>query len=170
MRILKKLLIAVGLLVLVVILAIVTLGFFVPAERSFTNEIDINAPADKVWQVLDDKQLYTEWQSQLERVEIIDDELWIEYPRNAPEPLAFRLENDNRPSSMEFSYTMGDAIHGHWKGEVTPIDGGVKLRTTDSYRTDSWIMKMMMAAFFDLDAFARDWNRTLKQRVETLRR
>lgn len=44
MRILKKLLIAVAAVILVVALAIAVSGFRVPAERSFTNEIDINAP------------------------------------------------------------------------------------------------------------------------------
>ena len=60
-------------MILVVTLAIVVAGFFVPAERSFANEIDINAPADKVWQVLTDKKRYTEWQTQLKpRVETPD--------------------------------------------------------------------------------------------------
>ena len=170
MRILKKLLIAVAAVILVVTLAIVVAGFFVPAERSFANEIDINAPADKVWQVLTDKKRYTEWQSQLERVEITDDQHWIEYPKDAPEPLSFRLENDSRPSSMEFSYTMGTAINGNWKGEIAPTASGVRLRTIDSCRTNSWLMKIMLAAFFDLDSFAKDWNEKLKQRVETLDR
>ena len=48
MRILKKLLTAVALVILVVALAVVTLGLFIPSERSFTNEIDINAPPEKV--------------------------------------------------------------------------------------------------------------------------
>ena len=170
MRILKKLLIAAAAVILVVALAILVSGFFVPAERSFTNEIDIDAPADKVWQVLTDKKRYTEWQTQLERVEITDDQHWIEYPKDTPEPLLFRLANDSRPSSMEFSYTMGSAINGHWKGEIAPIANGVRLRTTDSYKTDSWLMKIMLTAFFDLDRFAKDWNNKLKQRVETLDR
>ena len=170
MRILKKLLIAAAVVILVVTLAIVVAGFFVPAERSFTNEIDINAPPDKVWQVLTDKKRYTEWQTQLERVEITDDRHWIEYPKGAPEPLSFQLENDSRPSSMEFSYTMGDAVHGHWKGEMTSTGNGVRLRTIDSYKTNGWLTKLMMATFFDLDKFAKDWNSSLKQRVETLDR
>ena len=168
MRILKKLLIATAVLVLVVALAIVILGSLVPAERSFTNEIDINAPPDKVWQVLTDKKRYTEWQTQLERVEITDDQHWTEYPKDAPEPLSFQLEEDGRPSSMEFSYTMGSAIHGHWKGEMTSTPNGVRLRTTDGYKTNSWLMKLMLGVFFDLDKFAKDWNNKLKQRVETL--
>ena len=119
MRILKKLLIAAAVLVLVVALAIVMMGLFVPPERSFTNEIDINAPPDKVWQVLTDKKRYTEWEAQLDRVEITDDRHWVEYPKDVPEPLSFRVENDSRPSSMEFSYTMGIAMQGRWKGEMT---------------------------------------------------
>ena len=170
MRILKKLLIAVAAVILVVTLAIVVAGFFVPAERSFSNEIDINAPADRVWGVLTDKKRYTEWQTQLERVEITDDRHWIEYPKDAPEPLSFQLENDSRPWSMEFSYTMGSAMHGHWKGEITPTANGVRIKTTDAYTTSSWLMKMLMGAFFDLDEFAKDWNNKLKQRAETLDR
>lgn len=89
MRILKKLLIAAAVLVLVVALAIVIMGLFVPAERSFTNEIDINAPPDKVWQVLTDKKRYTEWQAQLDRVEITDDQHWVEYPKTYPSHCRF---------------------------------------------------------------------------------
>ena len=170
MRILKKLLIAAAVLVLVVALAIVTMGLFVPPERSFTNEIDINAPPDKVWQVLTDKKRYTKWQAQLDRVEITDDQHWVEYPKDVPEPLSFRVENDSRPSSMEFSYTMGNAMQGRWKGEMTPTVNGVRLKTTDSYNTDGWLMKVMLGAFFDLDKFAKDWNNKLKQRAETLDR
>jgi hypothetical protein len=46
----------------------------------------------------------------------------------------------------------------------------VRLKTVDSYKTDGWLMKMLIGAFFDLDEFAKDWNNKLKQRVETLNR
>ena len=170
MTIVKKLLVIAAVGILVVAVAVIVLGFFVPAERSFVNEIDIDAPADHVWQVLTDKQRYPEWQDQLDRVENISDQEWIEYPKNSPEPLRFRLMNDGRPSRMEVSYTMGDAMHGHWSGETTPTAKGVRLRTIDSYKTGGWFMKIMIAAFFDLDEFAKDWNGKLKQRVETLNR
>lgn len=170
MTILKKLVIAAFALALLGVAAIAIAGFFIPAERSFTNEIDINAPAERVWQVISDKEKFTEWQTQLDKVEIIDDANWIEYPKSAPEPLRFRLENDARPARMAFSYTMGSAIQGAWQGDLTPTPSGVRLRTVDSLKTDSWLMKIMMRAFFDLDGFAKDWNGKLKQRVETLNR
>lgn len=169
MAILKKLLIAVAVLVIAVIAVIGIAGFFIPAERSFENEIAINAPPEKVWQVLTDKGKYTEWQNQLTKVEIIDDANWIEYPTNSPEPLKFRLEKDGRPSDMEFSYTMGDSMHGHWKGEMTTTATGVRLKTIDSYKVEGLLMKILMGVFFDLDTFAKDWNTKLKQRVESLK-
>ena len=120
MSIVKKLLVIAAVGILVVAVTVVVLGFFVPTERSFTNEIDIDVPADRVWQVMTDRQRYPEWQDQLDRVEIISDQEWIEYPKDSPEPLRFQLVNDGRPSRMEVSYSMGDAMHGHWLGEMTP--------------------------------------------------
>ena len=170
MRIVKKLLVIAAVGILVVAVGVTILGFFVPAEREFANEIEVDAPADRVWQVITDKARYTEWQTQLERVEIVSDEEWIEYPKDYPEPLHFQLVRDGRPSRMEISYKLGDAMHGHWSGEITPTAKGVKLKTIDGYQTHSWMMKMMLGSFFDLDAFAKDWNSKLKQRAETLNR
>jgi hypothetical protein len=168
MKILKKLFIAAAVLVLASVIGIIAAGLLLPSSRNFTNEIDIDAPAERVWQVVTDKHRYTEWQTQLDRVELIDDKNWIEYPKNAPEPLRFRLLTDARPQSMEFYYTMGDSIHGYWGGEIETTMTGVRLKTVDSYKTDDWLMKILMGAFFDLDGFAKDWNIKLKQRAEAL--
>ena len=78
MRIVKKLLVIAAVGILVVAVGVTILGFFVPAEREFANEIEVDAPADRVWQVITDKARYTEWQTQLERVEIVSDEEWID--------------------------------------------------------------------------------------------
>ena len=161
--------IAAGTSVFIAAAALAIAAWLLPAERSFTNELDIDAPAEKVWQVLTDKERYTEWQTQLEKVEIVDDANWVEYPVGAPEPLRFRLVSDERPHRMRFGYKMGDSMHGHWEGEVKPQGNGVRLTTVDGYRTEGIMTKLLMATFFDMDAFAKDWNNKLKRRVETLR-
>lgn len=140
----------------------------VPAERSFVNEVEISAPAEKVWGVILDKARYTEWQTSITRVEMIDEKNWIEYPRDAPEPIRFTIANDSRPQAMEFHYTMGDLFEGHWRGEISPSANGVTLRTTDSYKVDGAVTKVMIGIFFDLDTFAKDWNSKLKARAESL--
>lgn len=170
MSIVKKLLTAVVVVGFALVAAVAIAGSLIPAERSFENEIAIDASADDVWAVLTDRARYTEWQTELEKVEIVDDANWIEYPKSAPEPLRFKLASDARPGRMEFSYTMGDAIHGHWTGDITPTATGVTLRTVDSYKVEGWTTKVLMGVFFDLDSFAKDWNSKLKQRVENIGR
>ena len=150
--------------------ATVVAGLLIPAEQSFVNAVEINAPSEKVWEVITDRERYAEWQPQLGKVEISGDGTWVEYPKDSPEPLLFSLAKDSRPDSMEFAYAMGDHFRGHWKGVIEPSATGVKLTTTDSYKVDGWLTKILIYAFFDLDSFAQKWNGQLKDRVESLRK
>jgi|ERR1043166_6325978 hypothetical protein len=164
----KVLSIAILLLFAVVLLAFIAAGVFIPAEQSFTNSVEITAPADKVWQVLTDRSRFPEWQTNLSKVEVVDDRNWMEYPKDAPEPLRFTLAKDDRPSAMSFGYKMGDYFAGEWNGRVTPTATGVRLETVDGYVAKGWVTKILMYIFFDFDKFAKDWDGRLKQRVETL--
>jgi len=164
----KVLSIGILLLFAIVLLAFIAAGVLVPAEQSFTNSVEITAPADKVWQVLTDRSRFPEWQTNLSKVEVVDDRNWMEFPKDAPEPLRFTLAKDDRPSAMSFAYKMGDYFAGEWNGCVTPTPTGVRLETVDSYATKGWVTKILMYIFFDFDKFAKDWNSKLKQRVETV--
>lgn len=168
MKILKIFLGIGAILLISLVIVFIVAGIIIPTERSFTNEVEINAPSERVWQVITDTQKYTEWQDQLAKVEHIDDKNWVEYLKNSPEPLRFSVASDERPSRMEFHYTMGDSFNGHWKGEITPSGSAVKLKTTDSYTAKSWPTKILIYAFFDMESFAKDWNNKLKARVESL--
>jgi uncharacterized protein YndB with AHSA1/START domain len=168
MKILKLLLIATALIVLICAGAFIVAGLTLPASQSFENEVEIDASADKVWDVITDKDRYVEWQTQLDKVEIANDKSWTEYPKDSPEPLKFSLGADERPSRMEFHYTMGNSFSGHWKGEIAPTASGVKLKTTDSYSTQGLLTRILIYTFFDMESFAKDWNAKLKARVESL--
>jgi hypothetical protein len=168
MKVMKVILLAVLVIIVLCAAAFIAAGMLIPSEQSFTNEIEINAPAETVWQVLNDRGKYTEWQTDLTRVEVIDERTWIEYPKDSPEPLKFSLAKDERPSRMEFNYSMGEAMGGKWRGTILPTQKGVKLETVDSYTAQGWLTKILIYAFFDMDKFAKDWNRKLKQRAESL--
>ena len=168
MKVVKILLVVVGLFIGVIAAAFIISGLLIPAERSFTNTVEINKPADKVWQVITDKGKFPEWQTNLTKVEVVDDRHWIEYPKDSPEPLRFTLGKDTRPESMAFEYKMGDSFDGTWYGYITPTSTGVQLKTVDQYIAKGWVTKILIYMFFDLDKFAKDWNGKLKQRVEKL--
>jgi len=167
MKIVKFLLLATGLLIGIIVAAFIAAGLLIPAERSFTNTVEINKPADMVWQVITDRGRYTEWQTNLTKVEVADDKNWVEYPKDSPEPLKFTIVNDNRPTGMAFGYKMGDSFEGTWHGHITPTTAGVQLETVDSYVAKGWVTKILIYLFFDFDKFAKDWNNKLKQRIET---
>ncbi|MGH9947857.1 MAG: SRPBCC family protein [Pyrinomonadaceae bacterium] len=168
MKILTYFAAGIGVLALVSVAGLFIAGAMISESQSFTNEVEINASEDRVWEVINDRDRFTEWQDQLKKVEVVDEIHWTEYPKDSPEPLKFMVAADERPDKMEFHYTMGNDFTGHWKGELTPIESGVKLRTTDSYSTDGMLTKILIYAFFDLDSFAKDWNGKLKTRVESL--
>jgi uncharacterized membrane protein len=168
MKIISYIVAFIGILALTFVVGLFIAGAMIPGSRSFTNEVEINAPHEQVWVVINDKARYTEWQTLLEKIEIVDDRNWIEYPKNSTEPLKFTLATDERSLKMEFHYTMGKDFAGHWKGEMTPTATGVRLKTTDSYTTNETLTKVLIYAFFDMENFAKDWNSNLKTRVESL--
>jgi len=169
MKILKTLLAIFVSLVLLAACGYIGCGLLVPDERVFSNQIEINASADVVWQVINDRSKYTEWQAGLTKVDIIDPNNWVEYPNGLPDPLFFKTRKDDRPSSMTFEYQIGNRFTGTWTGSIVPIANGVRLETRDSYVARDWLTKVMVYVTFDLDKFAKDWNGRLKDRSETIK-
>ena len=170
MRLLKILLLALVAIIVLCGAALIVAGLVVPAERRFANEVEINAPAEAVWQVINDRDKYVEWQPNLTRIEVIDDKNWVEYPKDSPDPLRFSLAKDERPTRMEFAYAMGSSFDGKWHGEISQTPNGVRLKTEDSYSAKGWLTKILIGVFFDMDSFAKDWNQRLKHRAESLNR
>ena len=168
MGIVKIILLAVFVVIALSAAAFIAGGLLIPAEQSFTNEIEIKAPAETVWRVINDRGKYTEWQTNLTRVETIDEWNWIEYPKDSPEPLKFSVGKDDRPRSMAFEYAMGNSFDGTWYGYITPTTSGIRLETHDAYIAKGWVIKILLYFFFDFDKFAKDWNQRLKQRAEGL--
>ncbi|MEZ5308060.1 MAG: SRPBCC family protein [Pyrinomonadaceae bacterium] len=154
-------------LVAIVIVAFVSAAIVIPKKKTFTQETEINASRARIWQVLNDRKAYPEWQEKLLNVEIKDEKHWTEFTRDT-EPLEFTIVQSEEPNSMTLEYKMGDSFSGKWQGELRRVsDTKTILRTTDTNEVNSVVMKVMMAIFFDLEEFANDWNQALKKRAET---
>ncbi|MDH3529341.1 MAG: hypothetical protein OEQ28_07230, partial [Acidobacteriota bacterium] len=129
----------------------------------------INASRETVWQVLNDKEKYTEWQDQLKTVDIKDDENWTETTTQG-QVLEMKLVSSEEPIRMRLSYKIGEDFKGAWSGELRRVSPTKTIiRTTDSTEIDSVIMKVTVAMFFDIEDFAKDWNQKLKKRSEALK-
>ena len=153
-----------GIVILLVVLAVAfaVAAIVIPGEKSFTQETEINASREAVWEVLNDKAKYPEWQDQLTKVEIKDAKNWTEFTQNT-DPIEFTETSSEENVSLKLSYK------GTWTGELRRISPDKTiLRTTDTSEVSSVVMKVMMAMFFDIEDFAKDWNQKLKKRAETL--
>lgn len=140
-----------------------------PNESSFRQETVINAPPEKVWEVIMDHAKLAEWGPNIEKVEVIDENNWREYPKDSPEPINFRVVKAEKTNRLELAYSMGDYFAGGWTGEFTATPSGTNLVTEDRMKVSSNFTKVMMAPFFNLEDFARKWNAALKARVEGLK-
>ena len=168
MRVLKVILLTLDAIIMLCVGAFIGAVIVVPSERSFTNEVYIDAPADVVWNVIDDREQFPDWQPGLKQVDVEDSEHWVEYSVSSPEPLRFSIVDDERPSALTIEYAMGDSFTGNWRGGITPLENGVRLKTRDSYKTQGYFSKVFIAAFFNMDRFAKTWNENLKRRAESL--
>ncbi len=161
-----------GLVILAVILvvAFVSAAIVIPKKKSFSQETEIYASREVVWSVLNDKEKFPEWQPNIKRIDMRGDRIWIEYTQET-EPITFTLLSSEEPINMRLQYTMGDHFRGNWSGELRRMaDDRTILRTTDTSEVDSVVTKVMMAMFFDIEDFAKDWNKKVKKRAESLQK
>lgn len=169
MKILKKLALAFSALVLIFGIIFVALGLILPDEILKKNEIAINSKPETVWQVINDREKFGEWAPNLEKVEIIDERKWREFPRGSDRPVIFEKVNAEKFSKYEIKYEMENLMAGEWRGTLEKTGNGTLLTTEDKLIHKSWFGKILMPLFFDLDSFAKEFNEKLKERAEGLK-
>lgn len=163
----KKLLYILMAIVLVLLAVFVALGLYIPDEQEFTQVTEIDASAESVWRVLEEREKFPEWQDQVESIEVRNDKEWTEVTPGGP--IDFRIVSEEEPRSMNIRYSMGDSFEGSWQGDLSPRgENKTLLRTRDAVKVNGWPTKIMMWFFFDLEEFAKDWNGKLKKRAETV--
>ncbi len=161
---------ALGTLFLLIVAGIAAIGFLVPAERSYANTVEINAPIEKVWQVITDKPRFPEWHPYMKKVEIKDDSHWIESSDDDTEPWKFSVVKDAKPDRLEIQFSVKDALSGKWVGDASATETGTRLKTVDSERIDNPLTRIITFLFIDRDKYAKGWNSSLKAQVEKLGR
>ena len=143
-------------------------GILLPDEKSYTEDTEIAASRETLWQVLRNVKSYPEWQDKLTGVEIEDKDHWTEIAKNVGR-IEFRVVKSEKPSVLEIKYSTEGGMNGEWRG-VLKSEGDHKtiITTTDKSIVTNWVTKVFMSMFFDIEEFAKDWNLKLKKRAESV--
>lgn len=158
------------LLTLVVVGSIVAI-IAIPHKREINQETEINASRQIVWEVLNDKSKYTEWQDAIKKVNIKDENNWTEITTNGEQEIQFKKTMSLEPEGLGLSYTMGDSMKGTWRGELKRLGPNKTLiRTKDTSEVNSAVSKVLMAVFFDYEGLVKGWNQKLKKRAEEIQK
>ncbi len=127
-------------------LAVVVIGFLLPATRQGASERLLAAPPAQVAETLLDVASQPGWRSGIVSVEPTADG-WTERTDQG-EAIAFRLVR-NQPDLIELSFESSRGYHGTWQGVLAPQEGGTLLQITETAVTPSPIGRILSRLFFD---------------------
>ena len=160
-----------GVLLSIVIVGSIVAIMAIPHKRELNQETEINASRQVIWEVLNDKEKYTEWQDAIKKVEVKDENNWTEITAEGEQVIEFTKTMSKKPEGMGLEYKIGETMKGTWRGELKRLGPNkTMLRTKDTSEVSSAVTKVMMAIFFDFEGFAKEWNQKLKKRSEEIQK
>lgn len=150
-----------------VLIALVAVGIYLygmsqPAQQQLTVEKNIAAPADQVWQVMTDWGAQPQWRDDLEQVEVIDAQNFVEYPKQGS-PIRFEVLKAEKPRLLELK--LDGSFNGVYTVRFKDVEGGTLVEESYDLNYPSPIGRIFVKLFFNLEAFAHDYLGKLGQRV-----
>lgn len=106
---------------------------------------ELNCDIEKLWNIITDNTKYA-WRSDLSKIEIIDDEHFIEYAKNNY-PTYFNITSKIYLKEYKFDIENTN-IRGKWTGILKKTDNGnVLLDFTEEIETNNFIMKLLAKSY-----------------------
>jgi hypothetical protein len=151
------------------VVAILLLGVFLPGERSATRTAVIRANPEKVFAAVTDLSNQG-WRSKIKELKILDvspgQEIWVEKPVHGPE-LKFRTKLKTPPHRFEIEIIDNSSLGGHWIGVFSPHGvGQTAVEFSEHVVISGLVPKLMSYLFFDIGESVEAYIADLKKAVE----
>lgn len=128
----KKAAIAVTALVLAVIVAVVVIGWLLPAEHVASGEVTLPAPPQRVFEAITDVNRYPSWRPALTRVDVLATAplRWREH--EGGDAITFEVVDSSPPQRLKVRIADADLpFGGSWTYTLTPAGTGTHLQITE---------------------------------------
>lgn len=115
--------------------------------RESKAEFILPYPVENIWNIITDNVHY-DWRSDVEKVEIIDETHFIEYPKKGKKTM-FEITKKEKNSSYQFNITHA-MFAGTWEGKLESLENGESTKFTLIERLNifspfiGWLSKWMM--------------------------
>lgn len=157
------------LLILVGMVGVLLLGFLLwtmslPKERQGQATQLVNAPAAVVMATLLDVQGQPRWRPDVQRIEILAGDQWIEHKADGDTIQFTRTLQTERELHLKFSSPRG--YSGQWLGNVESQGNASRIAVTESVSTSAWLPRVLGVIFFDPEKFARQYLERLAQEAQ----
>lgn len=116
--------------------------------RTSTITATFSGDVQKVWNIVTDNKNYS-WRSDLSKIEIVDDDSFIEYTKNGFQTL-FTITVKQPYECYEFDM-QNKNIGGHWTGVFTKTaEGGTQIDFTEEIEIANPVMRVLSYLFMNL--------------------
>ena len=125
------------------------------------DSIDCNI--HKVWETVLAVDKYTQWRSDLSKMEVINEEQFIEYTKNGY-PTTFTITVVEPHKRWEFDMENSN-MKGHWVGIFTSIDDKTEIDFTEQVTAKKFYMKPFVKSYLKKQQtqFVMDLKRILEK-------
>ena len=152
--------------IFVALLVVLFWGKTLPTSQKTQASIDINAPAEMVWDAMVAWEQQPLWRDDIRAVRIIDSGSFVERRWRGPR-VTFRVVKSQPPTYLELA--MSGPLIGVYQARLSQTGG---VTTVAVYEMVAWttiFQRIRARWFFDLDAFANAHLMQLAAYVETQR-
>ncbi|MBC6474125.1 MAG: SRPBCC family protein [Hormoscilla sp. GM102CHS1] len=149
---------------ILIFVAIVYLwGRTLSAHQDLRVEIKINAPIERVWEVMTNWSEQPEWRNDLNRVEIVYNTHFIEYPKKGG-AIHFTILNRVRPTNLELR--LSGPVQGTYTVVLSENSTGTMIEESYALTYPSVMARILAKLFFNLEAFTHQYIDNLAKEVE----
>lgn len=146
----------IGIAVIVGVVALV--GASMPAEHEITRSARFTAPRDAVFGALMDFAAYPQWRTDVERLEILEDDgegvRFREHGMGSA--TTYRVVESIPPSRLEIRVEdEGQPFGGSWTLTLQPFDNGTSLTITEAGVTDNPFIRILALVWSPAGAMER---------------
>lgn len=140
------------------------IGLFLPKQREFVKTATFKSSPEKVFQIVTDVENQVSWRSDVQEINIIDEDTWTEVPKKGT-PITFKTKQEIQDQLFEIEIIEPKSFDGYWIGTFEQTTTGTKVVFKEVISIENPFFRVMSSIFVDLDQTMEIYMTNLKNKL-----